>query len=76
MHGLHACFFSVAKMPLKGEVGGPAFNSHGKTWSCGFEFLWEPCKVTVLHDALKQNCTKGSTPLKKRASRALDKNHF
>ena len=41
VHGLQACFFKyitvaafpiyaeVVKMPLKGDVGGRAFNSHG-----------------------------------------------
>ena len=36
-------------MLLKGEVGGHALNSHGnyivdhgKSWNCGFEFLWNP----------------------------------
>ena len=41
MHGLKACLFkyitvlhcafmlSIVKMPLKAEVGGGAFNSHG-----------------------------------------------
>ena len=63
MHGLQACLFkygllllhstfmlSVVKMPLKGEVGGYALNSHGnlivdqgKSWNIVFEFLWEPC---------------------------------
>ena len=48
-----AFMLSVVKMLLKGEVGGHAFNSHGKyivdhekSWKnhgivC-FEFLWEP----------------------------------
>ena len=47
---LHNAFMlSVVKMPLKGEVGGRALNSHGnyiadhgKSWNCVFEFLWEP----------------------------------
>ena len=61
MHGLKACIFntllllqfafilSVVKMPLKGEVGGHAYKSHGnyivdhgKSWNLVFEFLWEP----------------------------------
>ena len=40
---------NVVKMPLKGEVGAHALNSHGnyivdhgKSWNCVFEFLWEP----------------------------------
>ena len=60
MHGLQACIFkyitvaasalmfNLVKMPLKGEVGGHALNSHGnyivdpgKSWNCVFEFLWE-----------------------------------
>ena len=47
---------SVVKLPLKGEVGGHALNSHGnhfvdhgkswkKTWNYVFEFLWEPCEI-------------------------------
>ena len=47
---------SVVKMPLKGEVGGCALNSHEKLhcWSwkimekslnCVFKFLWEPCPL-------------------------------
>ena len=66
MHGLQACliknitvaafhiYIQVVKMPLKGEFGGHALNSHGnyivdhgknmvKSWNCVFEFLWEPC---------------------------------
>ena len=47
---LHSTFMlSMVKMPLKGEVGGHALNSHGnyivdhgKSWDCVFEFLWEP----------------------------------
>ena len=47
---LHSVFMlSVVKMPLKGDVGGHALNSHGndnvdrkKSWNCVFEFLWEP----------------------------------
>ena len=47
---LHSAFMpSVMKMPLKGEVGGHALNSHGNynvdhgnSWNCVFEFLWEP----------------------------------
>ena len=47
---LHYAFMlSVEKMPLKGEVGGSALNSHGnyiadhgKSLNCVFEFLWEP----------------------------------
>ena len=63
MHGLQVCLFKyitvaafmlcVVKMPLKGEAGGCALNSHGnyivdhekimeKSWNCVFEFLWEP----------------------------------
>ena len=45
----------TVKVPLKGEVGGRAINSHGnyivdqgKSWNCVFEFLWEPCKNTCL----------------------------
>ena len=41
---------SVAKMSLKGEVGGHALNRHGnyivdheKSRNCVFQFLWEPC---------------------------------
>ena len=64
MHGIQAClfkyititafhiYFSVVKMPLKGEVGGHILKSHGnniidhgkiieKSWNCVFEFLWE-----------------------------------
>ena len=40
---------SVAKIPLKGKVGGHTLNSHGnnivdheKSWNCVFNFLWEP----------------------------------
>ena len=40
----------MVKIPLKGEVGGCALNSHGnyivddgKSWNCVFEFSWEPC---------------------------------
>ena len=48
---LHSTFMlCMVKMPLKGEVGGSALNSHGnyivdhgKSWNCDFEFLWEPC---------------------------------
>ena len=48
---LHSAFMlSVVKMPLKGEVGGGALNSHGnhivdsgKSWNCVFKYLWEPC---------------------------------
>ena len=44
---LHSAFMlSVMKMPLKGEVGGCALNSHGndfvdlgKSWNCVFDFL-------------------------------------
>ena len=44
---LHPAFMPrVVKMPLKGEVGGRALNSHGnyiddhgKSWNCVFEFL-------------------------------------
>ena len=38
---LHSPFMlSVVKMPLKGEVGGCALNSHGKSWkSHGILFL-------------------------------------
>ena len=44
---LHSTFMlSVVKMPLKGEVGGRALNSHGndfvdhgKSWNCAFDFL-------------------------------------
>ena len=52
---VHSAFvLSVVKMPLKGEVGSCALNSHGNcfvdlTWkimeksrNCVFEFLWEP----------------------------------
>ena len=47
---LHYAFIlSVVNMPLKGEVGGHALNSHenyivyhGKSWNCVFEFLLEP----------------------------------
>ena len=47
---LHSAFMlNVSKMPLKGEFGGFALNSHGnyivyheKSWSCVFEFMWEP----------------------------------
>ena len=47
---LHYAFMlCVVKMPLKGEVGGFALNSHGnyivdhgKIMDCVFEFLWEP----------------------------------
>ena len=50
---LHSTFMlSLVKMLLKGEVGGPALNSHGnyivdhgKSWFCDFEFLWEPCNI-------------------------------
>ena len=46
---LHYSFMlSVVNMPLNGEVGGHALNSHGnfivyhgKSWNCVFE-LWEP----------------------------------
>ena len=49
---LHSPFMlSVVKMPIKGEVGGRALNSHGncivdhgKSWNCVFKFLWEPCQ--------------------------------
>ena len=48
-HGEDA-MLSMVKMPLKGEVGGHALNSHGyyivdhgKSWNCVFEFLLEPC---------------------------------
>ena len=44
-----AFMLNGGKMPLKGEVGGHALNSHGnyivdhgKSWKCVFEFLWEP----------------------------------
>ena len=48
---MHSTFMlSVAKMPLKGEDGDCALNSHGnyivdrgKSWNCVVEFLWEPC---------------------------------
>ena len=51
-----AFMLSVVKMLLKGEVGGSAFNSHGNyivdhgkiMEYCVFQFLWEPCKITVL----------------------------
>ena len=51
---LHSAFIlNVVKMPLKGQVGGHALNSHGnyivdhrKSWKnhgiCVFDFLWEP----------------------------------
>ena len=51
---LHSAFIrSVVKMPLKGEIGDHALNSHGnyivdhkkimeKSWNCVLEFLWEP----------------------------------
>ena len=57
MHSLQACLFkyitvaafmlSVAKMPLKGEIGGNALVMEitllimEKSWNCVFEFLWE-----------------------------------
>ena len=49
---LHSTFMlSVVKLPLKGEVGGRALNSHGnyivghgKSWNCVLEFC-EPCCV-------------------------------
>ena len=45
----HSTFMlSMVKMPLKVEVQGHAFISHGnyivdhgKSWNCVFEFLWE-----------------------------------
>ena len=44
-----AFMLSMVKIPLKGEIGGHALNSHGnyivdhgKSWNCVFEFLWEP----------------------------------
>ena len=54
---LHSPFMlSVVKIPLKGEVGGCALNSHGnyivdhgKLWNCVFDFLWEHCNK---HDAV------------------------
>ena len=73
MHGLQACLFryitvahspfmlSVVKMPLKGEIGGHALNSHGNyivdhglSWknhgNVFLNFCWSPvhgmsCKV-------------------------------
>ena len=53
---LHSAFMlSVVKMPLKGEVGGRALNSHGyyivdhgkSCNNCVFEFLWEPFGQTA-----------------------------
>ena len=57
MHGQQACLFkntllllhfafmlSVVKMPLKGKVGGPAFNSHGNfVADHGKPWNREPC---------------------------------
>ena len=53
---LHSAFMlCVVKMPLKGEVGGFALNSHrnyivdhGKSWNRVFEFLWEPCVTHLI----------------------------
>ena len=52
---LHSTFMlSMGKMLLKGEVGGRELNSHGnyivdhgKSWNCVFEFLWEPCVLSI-----------------------------
>ena len=48
-------------MLLKGEAGGCALNSHGnyivdhgKSWNCGFEFLWEPCIQIFMFKGLIQ----------------------
>ena len=53
-------------MPLKGEVGGHALNSHGnyidyhgKSWNSVFYFLWEPCGVFLSSaDFFKINFSK------------------
>ena len=56
-----AFMLRVAKMPLKGEVGGYALNSHGnytimeKSWNCVFEFLCEPCHCDLLIITEKMN---------------------
>ena len=64
---LHSAFMlSEVKMPLKGEDGGCALNSHGnyivdhgKSWkimekscNCVFEFLREPCFYFLSKDKM------------------------
>ena len=51
---------SKVKMLLKGEVGGHALKSHenyivihGKSWNCVFEFLWEPCNISLVMPPIK-----------------------
>ena len=41
------------KMPLKGEVGGGNYIvDHEKSWKSHgivfFEFLWDPCMITII----------------------------
>ena len=64
---LHSAFMlSMVKMPLKGEVGGGALNSHGnyiidhgKSWNCVFEICGNTAIVRFRFDFYCSPGTQG-----------------